>query len=632
MRTCCKNFILGCVFPLSFLFVAAQNKPQIYPTDKPTVYPTHWWTGMKNTRIQLLLHGKDIRDEVIRMNPYAGVNLIRTDTVKNPNYLLLTLEIGKLAKPGPITFKRIIYNGYATTSQRFFEFELKPRSTQNGKTRIKGVTAADLIYLIMPDRFSNGDASNDRITGLKDQSLDRSDYFKRHGGDFKGIQNHLDYLQQLGVTALWLNPVLLNDMPERTEHGYAFTDHYTIDPRLGGASAYHTLIDSLHKRGMKIIQDAVYNHVGIEHFLFRDLPDSSWFHWWPVYTNTTYKDQVLMDPYASAIDKKRMSDGWFVPSMPDINQGNPYFANFLIQHAIWCTEEFGLDGWRIDTYAYNDLEFMNRCNKALLDEYPQLHLFGETWVHGIPNQSFFARNKYNIPYKSNLPGVTDFQLNLYGIVPALTQAFGWTEGANRLYLTTTNDFVYGDPTKNVIFLDNHDMSRFFSIVGEDIAKLKMGMAWLLTFRGIPQLYYGTEIMMKNFADPDGKVRLDFPGGWSGDGANKFEPGGRTPAENDVYNYVRTLASYRKTAPALTSGKLMQYVPEDGVYVYFRYNAQQTVLCVMNPTDNEKEIDMTRFAERTKNFTKARNVIDGSQLDITSKIKVAGKTVLVGELR
>ena len=621
MKTCCKKLLLNFSFCLLVVWGIAQDSVQ--------VYPTHWWVGMKNPKLQLLVHAPNIQSKKrVTLKPYAGVKLTSIHTFQNPNYLTIYLDISATAAPGKLTFT--FNSDNAPIAQ--LTYELKPRSNQDGKTRIKGITPADLIYLIMPDRFSNGDGGNDRIAGLKDQSLDRSDYFKRHGGDLKGIQNHLDYLQQLGVTALWLNPVLLNDMPDRTEHGYAFTDHYTIDPRLGGAQAYHDLIDSLHKRGMKIIQDAVYNHIGIEHFLFRDMPDSSWFHWWPVYTNTTYKDQVLMDPYASAIDKKRMSDGWFTPVMPDVNQGNPYFANFLIQHAIWCTEEFGIDGWRIDTYAYNDLDFMNRCNKALLDEYPQLHLFGETWVHGIPNQSFFTGNKYNIPYKSNLPGVTDFQLNLYGIVPALTQPVGWVDGVNRLYLTATNDFVYTNPTKNVIFLDNHDMSRFFSMVGEDVAKQKMGIAWLLTFRGIPQLYYGTEILMKNFADPDGKVRLDFPGGWPGDAPNKFEAGGRTAAENEVFNYVKTLANFRKTSTALTTGKLMQYVPEDGVYVYFRYNTKQTILCVMNTNDGEKEIDMHRFAERTKGFTQAKNIIDGSVSDITSTLKIPGKTVLIAELR
>jgi glycosidase len=617
---CCRKFliIISCCLLVS----------DVWGEDSLKAYPTHWWVGMKNTRLQLLVHAANIKTaRRVVLKPYAGVKITSVSTHANPNYLTIYLDISKTTAPGQLNFT---FNNNTTVVSQL-TYTLKPRNTRNGTTRIKGINSSDLIYLIMPDRFSNGDTTNDRITGLKDQSLDRSDYFKRHGGDLKGIQNHLGYLQQLGVTALWLNPVLLNDMPDRTEHGYAFTDHYTIDPRLGGASAYHELIDSLHKRGMKIIQDAVYNHIGIEHFLYRDLPDSNWFHWWPVFTNTTYKDQVLMDPYASQIDKKRMSDGWFTAVMPDLNQGNLQVAGFLIQHALWCTEEFGIDGWRIDTYAYNDLGFMNSCNKALLDEYPQLHLFGETWVHGIPNQSFFTRNKYNIPYKSNLPGVTDFQLNLYGIVPALTQAFGWTEGVNRLYLTATNDFVYADPLKNVIFLDNHDMSRFFSMVGEDVAKQKMGIAWLLTFRGIPQLYYGTEILMKNFSDPDGLVRLDFPGGWPGDTANKFEPDGRTPAENDVYNYVRTLATYRKTSPALTTGKLMQYVPEDGVYVYFRYTAQQTVICVMNPADQDKEIDMHRFTERIKTYTKAKNIIDGVPADINNKLKVPAKTLWMGEL-
>jgi glycosidase len=603
MKTCYRKFTTcWLVFALFVLTGFAQ--------DSVRVFPTHWWTGMKNRNLQLLVYGN-----AGSLTGNATIKIKKVNKFANPHYVAVDVEIAANAKPGTYKLSNSI------------QFQLKPRIL-----RKRGITSEDLIYLIMPDRFSNGDQSNDRIAGLKDQSLDRSDFFKRHGGDLKGIQNHLDYLQQLGVTALWLNPVLLNDMPDRTEHGYAFTDHYTIDPRLGGAPAYHQLIDALHQRGMKIIQDAVYNHIGIEHFLYRDMPDSSWFHWWPTYTNTTYKDQVLMDPYASASDKKRMSDGWFTSVMPDLNQQNAFVANFLIQHAIWCTEEFGLDGWRIDTYAYNDLSFMNRCNKALLDEYPQLHLFGETWVHGIPNQSFFTANKYNIPFKSNLPGVTDFQLNLYGIVPALTQPFGWTEGVNRLYLTTTNDFVYSHPNKNVIFLDNHDMSRFYSIVGEDRAKLKMGIAWLLTFRGIPQLYYGTEIGMKNFADPDGKVRLDFIGGWPGDVQNKFEAGGRNDEENDIYNYVRTLANFRKSSTALKTGKLMQYVPEDGVYVYFRYNGQQTIMCVMNQNEGEKEIEATRFSERLQHFFQARNVIDGSTQSIIPKIRVAGKTVLIAELK
>lgn len=606
------------------LCVLVQLSAAASPFSLQGIYPTHWWTGMKNPRVQLMIRGYNASDVKVSIS-YPGVKVERITRAKNPNYIFVDLFITAAAKPGKMNIRFSTPEGTGDVA-----YELKARSRENGKSRIVGVTSADLIYLIMPDRFSNGDPTNDRIEGMRDQTLARDSIYHRHGGDLKGIENHLDYLQDLGVTALWLNPVIENDMPRRTEHGYAFTDHYRIERRIGGETAYHSLIRALHARGMKIIQDAVYNHVGIEHFLYRDMPDSTWFHAWPVYTNTTYKDQVLMDPYASQTDKKRMSDGWFVPSMPDINQHNPFFANFLIQHAIWSTEEFGLDGWRIDTYAYNDLAFMNRCNKALLDEYPGILLFGETWVHGIPNQSFFQENVYNIPFKSNLPATTDFQLNLYGIVPALTQGFGWTEGVNRLYLTATNDFVYKYPMKNVIFLDNHDISRFYSIVGEDLQKLKIGLSWLLTFRGIPQMYYGTEIGMKNFSNPDGLVRLDFQGGWPGDQANKFEASGRTNLENEIYNHVRTLARFRRSSSAITTGKMMQYVPENGVYVYFRYDSKQTVMCIMNPENREADLLLNRFEERIKGFKSGKDIFTGNATELT-RIKVPAKTLLVFEL-
>lgn len=595
--------------------------------EELNIYPTHWWTGMKDRQLQLLVKAPGIGNTIVSMQAYPGVQFRKEHNFNNKDYKAIDLVIGSNTKPGELQLS-FVQKGQKPIR---IKYTLKARDKGNGRTRIKGVGSEDLIYLIMPDRFSNGDTSNDRIPGLKDQSLNRADIWARHGGDLKGIENHLDYLQDIGVTALWLNPVLVNDMPHRTEHGYAATDHYTIDPRLGGSKAYHSLIDALHHRGMKIIQDAVYNHVGIEHFLYREMPDSSWFHFWPQYTNTTYKDQTLMDPYAAAIDKKKMSDGWFVPGMPDINQHNPYFSRFLIQHAIWCTEEFGLDGWRIDTYAYNDLEFMNRCNKALLDEYPQLHIFGETWVHGVANQSFFAANRIDIPFKSNLPGVTDFQLNLYGIVPSLTEPFGWTNGVNKLYSTAAKDFLYKDPNRNVIFLDNHDISRFYSIVGESIPKLKMGLSWLLTYRGIPQLYYGTEVLLKNFADPDGKVRQDFPGGWAGDSSNKFTAAGRTAAENDVFDHMRTLARFRKTSSALSAGKMMQYVPEDGVYVYFRYDAKQSILCIMNTNDQPKTIAASRFEERMKGFTHARDLITNQLFPVRDSITIPAYTLLTAEL-
>jgi glycosidase len=322
---------------------------------------------------------------------------------------------------------------------------------------------------------------------------------------------------------------------------------------------------------------------------------------------------------------------WEFSAHADVDQSNPFFANFLIQHAIWSVEEFGVDGWRIDTYIYNDLDFMNRCNKALTDEYPKITMFGETWVHGTANQAFFAQNNINTPFKSNLIGVTDFQTNMYGINPALTQNFGWTEGVNKLYQTLSNDFLYKDASNNVIFLDNHDMTRFISQVNEDLDKLKMGIGWLLTSRGIPEMYYGTEILLKGVSNPDGLVRGDFWGGWKEDPQNKFTAAGRTDQENEVFNWTRTIANFRKNSSAIKTGKLMQFVPDDWVYTYFRYDDKQTVMIVMNTDSKEKTIDPKKFSERTTGFTKAKNIVTASVNDLSASWKIPGKTIWIMEL-
>jgi glycosidase len=570
-------------------------------TDSINCYPTNWWTGMKNSKLQIMIHGKNVANGNAYTINYPGVKLEKVDKVENANYVFLDVAISPSAMPGMIKIK---------ANNQTINFELKKRRSGNGITYAQGITSKDFIYLIMPDRFSNGDPSNDKIAGMRDQSLNRDTVFERHGGDLQGIQNHLDYLQSLGVTTLWLNPVIENDMPNRTEHGYAFTNHYKVDPRIGGEKSYQELIDAAHKKNMKIIQDAVYNHVGSFHFTVLDPPMKDWLNQWPSYTNTTYKDQVLFDPYASEAEKKKMTDGWFVPSMPDLNQNNPYVANFLIQHAIWTVEEFGIDGWRIDTYAYNDLNFMNRCNKALMDEFPRITMFGETWVHGVINQSYFVQNKFNIPFKSNLQAATDFQ-TLWGITDAMTKDFGWDDGVNKLYTTLAQDFVYKDPMRNVIFLDNHDLSRFFSVVGEDVNKYKAALAWLLTCRGIPQLYYGDEIAMKGFTSPsDGYVRKDFPGGWASDSLNKFSIAGRTSKEEDIWRYIAKLANFRKNSSAITTGKMMQFAPKEGEYVFFRYDEKQTIMTVLNTAKEKKIISIKTYAERTNGFTKMKNVITG----------------------
>ncbi|MGE5518445.1 MAG: alpha-amylase family glycosyl hydrolase, partial [Candidatus Dadabacteria bacterium] len=550
----------------------------------------------------------------------------KVNKVENPNYLFVDLLISSTAKPGNIQFHSTNNNGLK------FSFALKERRKGNGTQYAQGVRSNDLIYLIMPDRFSNGDYSNDRVVGMKDQSLNRDSMYHRHGGDLQGVINHLDYLKDLGITTVWLTPIMENNMQNRTEHGYAITNFYKVDPRQGSSETYKKLSDELHKRGMKLIQDAVYNHCGLQNFFVQDMPMKDWLHQWPKYTNSNYRDQPLMDTYASKADQKIMSDGWFTRQMPDLNQGNPYLANYLIQNAIYSVEEYGVDGWRIDTYIYNDLNFMNRCNKALLDEYPKMTMFGETWVHGVLNQAYFTENNLqNIRFKSNLPAATDFQTNFYGINPALTQTFGWTEGVTKLYQTLANDFVYKHPMNHTVFLDNHDMTRFYSQVNENMDKLKVGIGWLLTTRGVPQLYYGTEVLLKGISKPDGFVRGDFPGGWKEDKANKFTEQGRNSQENEIFNWIKTLANFRKTSSAIKTGNLMQYVPEDGVYTYFRYDNQQTVMVVMNASEKEKTVSLSRFSERTAAFSKAKNVVTSTVNDLQNEWKISPYSIWVLEL-
>jgi glycosidase len=569
------------------------------------LYPSNWWVNMKWNKVQVLLHNKNGNFSGATASvSYPGVSISKTTHLENNHYLALDLVIASSAKPGDVKIK-------LSGSNEILTWPLKKRREGNGTKYAQGITSSDLMYLIMPDRFSNGDYSNDKIAGLLDQSLNRDSMYLRHGGDMQGITNHLDYLKDLGVTTVWMTPVLLNDMKNRTEHGYAITDHYTVDPRLGGSGAYKKLSDSIHAKGMKLIQDAVYNHVGLNHITVLDKPMHDWLHEWPTFTQTSYRDQTLFDPYAAPSETKRMSDGWFVRSMPDLNQSNPYVANFLIQNALWSVEEFGVDGWRIDTYIYNDLLFMNRCNKALTDEYPHITMFGETWVHGVPNQSYFCENNINAKFKSNLQNTTDFQQLFYGIQAAVKDTFSWTDGVNKLYNTTSQDFLYKNPMGQVIFLDNHDLSRFYSVVNEDLNKYEMALTWLLTFRGVPQLYYGDEIIMKGMSNPDGLVRSDFAGGWKEDRENKFIKEGRTEKENEVFNLIKTLANYRKNSTAIKTGKMMQYAPENGLYIYFRYDEKETVMCIMNTSDSKKEINITKtYTDRTRTFTSAENILTG----------------------
>ncbi|MGZ8540855.1 MAG: glycoside hydrolase family 13 protein [Chitinophagaceae bacterium] len=592
---------------------------------QPNLYPTNWWVGMKNPKLQLMIHQENISNQIPMyklsasgMKLAEGVTLKMIHRVENPNYVFLDLVIDKNTKPGERTFS---FGSPANGIK--LKYELKARSKENGKSRIQGVTQADFIYLLIPDRFSNGDPSNDFFADMRDKDHDRGNPFDRHGGDLKGIEDHLDYIKELGVTAIWPTPVVENDMTRTIEggtsrstyHGYAFTDQYNVDRRLGGNKAYKTLVAAAHAKGLKFIQDAVYNHVGQDHWSIRDMPMKDWVNQWPVYTNTSYKDQPIVDPYASDIDRKISMNGWFTPFLADLNQRNPYVSNFLIQYAIWATEEFGVDGWRIDTYFYSDESFLNKINSALAKEFPKLTVFGETLVTTVVNAAYFSENNFAIPFKHNCPGITDFPLT-NALVDALKQPFGWSEGVSRLYSTLAQDIVYKDPSRNCIFLDNHDLDRIYSIIGEDFSKYKMAMNWLLTLRGIPQLYYGTEILMKNFKNPtDAEVRKDFPGGWKEDVVNKFAKEGRTSQEQEAFAYLSALANFRKTSSAITKGKLMQYVPRDGLYAYFRYDNKQTIMAITNTGDKTIRPDWNYYSERTNGFKQIKDVVSGKSMPL-----------------
>lgn len=609
---------------LLLLALALQTFAQIPKLER--VEPMSWWVGMHNPNLQLLVHGDQIASSTVQIT-YPGVSVVKVNKVENPNYLFIDLEISKDAKAGkfPLTF---VQQGKKSLS---YTYELKNRDTTPG--RIQPVTSKDLIYLLMPDRFSNGDPSNDVVKGMQETKLNRDSMYYRHGGDIQGVINHLDYFKELGVTAIWMTPEIENNMKLASYHGYAATDNYKIDPRYGTNELYKAYVEKAHAKGLKVIKDIVHNHIGTGHYTYKDMPMKDWLNQWPAYTQTNYRDQPVMDIYASAADKKRMLDGWFVPTMPDLNHRNPYVQNYLTQNHIWWIEYAGIDGLRLDTYPYNEGTYMADWALELKAEFPTLSIFGETLVNSAAAQAYFTGgNTINRGMDTNLPGITDAVLK-DAIYEALNGKSGWTDGIFRLYATLAQDFLYKDPGSNVVFMDNHDMSRFYSMVNEDFNKYKSGMSLLLTLRGIPQLYYGTEILMKNYSNPDGLVRSDFQGGWKGDKSNKFTKAGRTANENLAFDFMSKLANYRKGSEAITTGKMMQFVPEDGMYVYFRYtdDNKKTVMVIVNSEDKAKELNTERFAERVLQSTTATNIITGEKINNIKTLNIPASTTLVLEL-
>ncbi|MDZ7897627.1 MAG: alpha-amylase family glycosyl hydrolase [Arcicella sp.] len=628
--------ILSIIFLMNAFWGFSQS-PSVQRID-----PTNWFLGMKNPKLQLLVYGKNINDCEVKIN-YSGITLEKINKVENPNYLFLDLNIAPETQAGQFFVELSKTIQVQKGKKKFIDqivkisqpYQLKPRTEKPQE-----ISSKDFVYLIMPDRFSNGDTSNDKFADMADSESDRKNPYLRHGGDLLGIQNHLDYFIELGVTTLWLNPVIENNQPQTNEggvmrsayHGYGFTDHYNVDRRLGGNDAYKKLIVAAHAKGIKIIQDAVYNHVGINHWFLKDMPSKDWLNQWENYTNTSYRDEPMIDPHRAEIDFKTQQNGWFVPFLPDLNHKNPFVANYLIQHALWTIENFGVDGWRIDTYQYNDLNFMNRCNEALLSEYPKMFITGENSVQSSIPQAYFVKNNLNVPFKSNLPSANDFVLE-GAVNEALNQTFDWGKGFNKLYTALSQDIIYQDPSLNLTFLENHDQDRFFSVIGENLNKYKLGVGFLLTTRGVPHWYYGTENLTKNFKNPsDAEVRKDFEGGWADDKVNKFLALGRTEKENEAFNFVKKLANYRKNSEALTTGKLTQYLPYDGLYVYFRHTANKTLMIIMSQNKEEKTLDMQRFTENMTGFTNAKSVLTDEIISDLKTIKIKANSFNLYELK
>ena len=565
------------------------------PTENPKCMPPHWFVGMSPDTLSLLLYAKDIgRQSFAIDDPTGMIEIAELRTLPNPNYLILHLSIHPDARPTTVTFT-------STSGGHPFEYQFKPR-----QSKPQGLDGSDIIYLITPDRFANGDTANDSLPGFLEPGTDRSDPYGRHGGDIRGMADRVSYLAELGVTAVWPNPLLENNQPSESYHGYAITDHYRIDPRFGSNAQFAAWVDTLHGREMKIVMDVIYNHIGDQHFIYTDLPDSSWFHFWDDYTKTSYQATTLLDPYASEYDRKIMSNGWFDNHMPDLNQTDPHLAEYLIQNTLWWIEEFGIDALRIDTYAYPDQDFMRNWAHRVKQVFPEIFLFAETWVHSPTVQRWFLGGLSG-PGDNALDGLTDFQTH-YAIQEALAPEGRENNSIYELYRTLASDYIYDHPERLVTFLDNHDVGRFYGVMGEDYRRLRLGLGILLTMRGIPSIYYGTEILMSD-TDGHGRIRRDFPGGWPGDPIDKFRRDGRTAEENRAFDFIARLTRLRRTSPALHAGHTVQFVPQNGVYIYFRYTDDQKIMVAVNTSEEAQTVTLDRFSEMLQGQTTVANLLE-----------------------
>ena len=610
-----KRKIFTCLlFAFALLIVSSVKAITI-----TRVEPENWWVGMKNKTLQILVYGPNIGNAKVAIH-YPGVTIKEVAKVESPNYVFVYINIAQTVKPGliPILFT----DG---TDQFTYNYPLKARTDKSGAM---GFTAADVLYLITPDRFANGNPANDDLEGVK---ANRQNANARHGGDLEGISKHLDYLKDLGITTVWLNPTQENKMPGGSYHGYAITDFYKMDPRFGSNEEFKTLTKTAHEKGLKMVMDMVLNHCGSSHWWIKDPPSKDWINNNGVFMPTNHATVSVMDVHASPTERNTFLNGWFSRQMPDMNQRNPHLATYLIQNSIWWIEYARIDGIRQDTYSYMDFDFLARWNKEVYDEYPDFNITGETWYNKSTSSAWWQKNSILSKKDPGLKTPMDFSLTF----AMQNDAFSSTTDngyLGNIFEDIAQDFIYPNPYNILIFLDNHDMSRFVRKEDSDLIHYKQGLAFLLTTRGIPEIYYGTEVLMTGTKqEGDGRLRKDFPGGWPGDTTDQFSKSGRTTMQNEAWDYMQRLLQWRKTNIAVTQGTLMHYAPKNGIYVYARMKDDHTVMVILNSAIKDQTVKLDRFSDIIGKNTTGKDVITTKLFELKETITIPAKGEYILEL-
>jgi len=613
--------------PIVCILICFSHKLAEAQSQIDRIEPPNWWVNMKHNEVELLIYGKSIARYTADLETYEDVRIKEIKRTTNENYLFVTIAIGAKANPGTLKFR------FQKEGSPGFTHDYSLLVREKGRAMIEGFNTSDAIYLITPDRFVNGNPKNDAIKGYKEKP-NRNFVGGRHGGDIAGLSNSLDYIKDLGFTAIWINPMLENDMPKYSYHGYATTDFYAVDRRYGSNESFKKLCADAQNKGMKVIMDMIANHCGLEHWWMKDLPSEDWINQWPEYTGTNHKKTVILDPYASETDTKQFFDGWFVPTMPDMNQRNTSMAKYLIQNSIWWIEYAGISGIRMDTYPYPDMYFMSDWTKAIMTEYPNFNIVGEEWVTRPTIVSYWQKGKNNANgYTSDLKSLMDFPLQ-NALVTSLNKEKTWASSWTDVYEALGQDYLYPDPNNLVVFPDNHDMSRIFSQLNEDFDLFKLALTYFTTIRGIPQFYYGTEILMKNPGTEDhGIIRSDFPGGWEGDAISAFTEKGLTAEQKEAKAFMKKLLHWRKNNEVIHHGKLLHFAPanKDEVYVFFRHLDTKKVMVILNKNKKAVALNLAPYKEIIGTSFTGKEIISNQEIKTTGSLSLAPMTPMIIEI-